>query len=65
MNNRLKTDQLCATSSFTTGLGSVLNLRGQLYDYDASDNPDHFAILNAWSMAGKDIRDVLENSQWR
>lgn len=60
MNNRLKTDFLCPSSSFLTGWGSVINVRGHLYDYNASDDPDSIAIGHDWRMIGQDIRDAIE-----
>jgi hypothetical protein len=59
MNNRMKTDVLCVASSFANGLGSVLNLRGQNYQYNVCDNPDEVAIFNDWLMVGQDIDDSL------
>ena len=63
MNNRLKTDFLCVSSSFLSGVGSVINLHGHFYDYNASDNPDTIAIANDWRMIGKDIREALDRAE--
>jgi hypothetical protein len=63
MNNRFKTDFLCPQSSFLSGLGSVINLRGHLYDYNASEDPDTIAIANDWLMVGQDIKDALEKAK--
>jgi hypothetical protein len=63
MNNRFKTDFLCASSSFLTGMGSVVNLRGHLYDYNSSDDPDQLAIAQDWQMVGQDMRDALKKAE--
>ncbi|HEY1716941.1 MAG TPA: hypothetical protein VGH42_01450 [Verrucomicrobiae bacterium] len=63
MNNRFKTDFLCASSSFLTGMGSVVNLRGHLYDYNSSDDPDQLAIAQDWQMVGQDIRVALKKAE--
>jgi hypothetical protein len=62
MNNRFKTDFLSASSSFLSGFGSVVNLRGHLYDYNVSEDPDEIAIAHDWNMVGQDIRDALEKA---
>ena len=61
--NGLKTDFLCASSSFLTGFGSVLYLGDKLHEYNASDDPDTLAIANDWLMIGKDIRAALEKGK--
>lgn len=63
MNNRFKTDFLSASSSFLTGMGSVVNLRGHLYDYNSSDDPDELAIAQDWQMVGQDMRDALKKAE--
>ena len=63
MNNRFKTDFLSASSSFLTGMGSVVNIRGHLYDYNSSDDPDQLAIAQDWQMVGQDMRDALKKAE--
>ena len=63
MNNRFKTDFLCASSNFLTGFGSVLNLEGRIYEYNCSENPDKLALANDWRMIGQDISDSLEKAK--
>ncbi|MEJ0088325.1 MAG: hypothetical protein WDM80_00990 [Limisphaerales bacterium] len=63
MNNRFKTDFLCASSSFLTGMGSVVNLRGHLYDYNSSEDPDQLAIAQDWQIVGQDMRDALKKAE--
>jgi hypothetical protein len=60
---RFKTDFLCASSSFLTGMGSVVNLRGHLYHYNTSQNPDDVAISHDWHMIGQDIRNALKKAE--
>jgi hypothetical protein len=62
MDDKFKTDFLCPSSSFLSGFGSVLNLRGQGYGYNTSDDPDEIAIASDWLMVGQDIRDALEKA---
>jgi len=63
MNNRFKTDFLCSSSSFLTGMGSVVDLRGHLYDYNSSDDPDQLAIAQDWLMVGQDMSDALKKAE--
>jgi hypothetical protein len=63
MNNRFKTDFLCASSNFLTGFGSVLNLQGSIYEYNRSEDPDKMALANDWRMVGQDISDSLEKAR--
>ena len=63
MNNRIKTDFLCASSSFAIGLGSVLNLGGKNYTYNETEDPDAIAIYNDWMMVGQDIDDSLAKAR--
>ena len=61
--NQPISDFLYASSSFLTGFGSVVNLGGQLYKYNTSDNPDENAIANDWRMVGRDIRTALDQAK--
>ena len=63
MNDRLKTDFLCPSSSFLSGFGSVLNVRGSHYHYNTSEDPDEIAIAHDWNMVGQDLDDALENAR--
>ena len=63
MNNRFKTDFLCSSSSFLSGMGSVVDLRGHLYDYNSSDDPDQLAIAQDWLMVGQDMSDALKKAE--
>jgi hypothetical protein len=63
MNNRYKTDFLCASSTFLMGVGSVLNLHGANYAYNTCGEPDTVAIANDWRMVGQDIADNLKKAK--
>lgn len=63
MNNRFKTDFLCASSNFLTGFGSVLNLHGHVYEYNLSEDPDKIALANDWRIVGQDISDSLQKAK--
>ena len=43
-------------------MGSVLNVRGNLYDYNTSEEPDEIAIAHDWNMVGQDILGALEKA---
>jgi hypothetical protein len=60
---RFKTDFLCESSSFLTGMGSVLDILGQNHKYNESENPDGIAISHDWHMVGQDILDVLKKAE--
>jgi hypothetical protein len=62
MNDRFKTDFLCASSSFLTGFGSVMSINGDLYQYNTSEDPDALATANDWLMVGQDIRDAMDKA---
>lgn len=57
---RIKTDFLAASSSFLAGYGSLVCLDGNLFEYNASSEPDEIAIENDWAMTGQDIFDALD-----
>jgi len=61
--NQFKTDFLYTSSSFLMGIGSVLNLQGRIYDYNASEDPDGLAIAHDWSMIGQDMRNALNRTK--
>lgn len=61
--NRLRTDFLSASSSFLTGLGSVVNVRGELYDYNTCEDPDRIALSTDWLMVGQDLQDALSKAK--
>jgi len=61
--NRFKTDFLCETSSFLTGMGSVLNICGQGHEYNESGDPDTIALSHDWHMVGQDMRDALKKAE--
>ena len=63
MNGNFKTDFLTATSTFIIGMGSVLNIGGDHFQYNRSATPeeaDKIALESDWKMVGQDIRAKLE-----
>lgn len=61
--NQFKTDFLCTPSTFLMGFGSVVNMKGNLYDYNTSNDPDKLAIAQDWKMVGQDIRNSLDKAK--
>ena len=61
--NRFKTDFLCASASFLSGFGSVMDIQGGGPICNLSDDPDSLAIAMDWSMVGQDIDDALRNAE--
>ena len=60
---RYATDFLFSTPSFLSGAGTVINLAGNYYEFNASDSgfeADKKAIENDFRMVGQDICDVIE-----
>ncbi len=61
---RYKTGVLFSTPSFLSGAGTVLNLAGNYYSFNASETDfeaDEMALENDFRMVGQDIHDVLES----
>ena len=59
MNNLLKTDFLVSDNSFMAGVGTAMNLAGNFFGYNYSQDPgeaDRKAIASDWSMVGQDLR---------
>ncbi len=56
------TDFLCETSTFLSGMGSVLNLSGPGHHYNESSNPDETAISHDWHMVGQDLEDAMRSA---
>ena len=52
---RYKTDFLLPKSSVITGMGSIMNIVGNYFEFNYSDNPDKKAIENDWGVVGNDI----------
>ena len=60
---RFATDFLFSTPTFLSGAGTVINLAGNYYDFNASDSgseADVLALSNDFRMVGQDLADVLE-----
>jgi hypothetical protein len=41
------------------GMGSVLNLAGDYYEYNVSDEPDQLALWADWTMVGNDLAAAM------
>lgn len=63
MNNRFTTDFLCSSSSFLSGMGSVISLNGNIFRYNTCSDPDRIAIAHDWHMVGQDISDSIKKAQ--
>lgn len=59
---RFTTDFLCETSTFLSGMGSVLNISGVAHQYNHSKNPDEIAISHDWHMVGQDLCDAMRDA---
>ena len=60
---RYTTDFLFSTSSFWSGVGTIMNIPGNFYAYNTSMSgleADEIAIENDFRMIGQDINDVIE-----
>lgn len=60
---KYRTDFLFPTSSFLTGVGSVLNVYGNYYVFNSSKTPkiaDFKALSSDWGVIGQDIKSVTE-----
>jgi hypothetical protein len=60
---KIQTDFLFAQPSFASGVGSTLDLWGQMAEYNQSETPaeaDANAIFADWAVVGQDISDAAE-----
>lgn len=58
---RYSTDFLFSMPSFLVGVGSVMNIAGNYFDFSSSDNDaDTKAILSDWGVVGQDILQAIE-----
>lgn len=63
MGTDLKTDFLVPTSSFMVGVGSVMNIGGDYFEYRLSASPeeaDALALRSDWNNVGKDVGNACE-----
>ncbi len=57
------TDFLFSTPSFLIGAGSVLNLEGNYYSFNFSNDPaqaDALALASDFGCVGQDVQSVIE-----
>ena len=62
MGPQFRTDFLTPANSFVSGMGSVLNIGGNYFDYNISSSPqeaDTLAIYMDWRMIGEDIANSM------
>jgi len=58
---RARTDFLFPKNTFLSGMGSVLNIAGNYYEFNSSNTDmeaDAFALRNDWECIGKDIKSA-------
>ena len=64
MNRTVQTDYLTATSGFLVGMGSVLNLRGNYFNFNTSNSPEEADRLareiDGWMIA-QDLAAALRS----
>lgn len=61
-NTTYQTDYLFESSSFLAGMGSVLNISGQNFNYNTSataQDADKKALENDWGVVGQDIQSAI------
>jgi len=67
MNSNYTTDFLTSSGSFLIGMGSVLNIGGNYFNYNSSSSPEEAdikALQMDWNMVGQDIvHSTNENSE--
>ncbi|MDD2772102.1 MAG: hypothetical protein PHP45_00225 [Elusimicrobiales bacterium] len=63
-NLKFKTDFLFPKSSFVGGMGSVMNLAGNYFEFNGSDTPeeaDARAIRADWCVVGQDLQQSINH----
>jgi hypothetical protein len=55
----ISTGFLYATPSFLSGAGSVLNIFGDYFEYNTSDEADEIAIQSDFDNVGEDIKKAM------
>ncbi|HRD06574.1 MAG: hypothetical protein U0V54_01670 [Saprospiraceae bacterium] len=61
--SKYRTNVLFQRTSFLKGMGSVLNISGNYYQFDYSDSSliaDSKAIKSDWGVIGQDIKNAAE-----
>lgn len=60
---RYITSYIYSDSGFLVGMGSILNISGNYFDYNYCSSPeeaDRKALKSDWKMVGQDIYDVMD-----
>ncbi len=63
MNGNPRTDFLTSASTFVIGMGSVMNLGGNYFPFNRSDNPeeaDQAALAGDWALVANDMRAGID-----
>jgi len=59
---KYKTNFLVPSTSFLIGMGSIMNIQGNYFDFNYSDTleeADGKAIENDWGVVGNDLRKAI------
>jgi hypothetical protein len=59
---KYKTNFLVPNTSFLIGMGSIMNIQGNYFDFNYSDTleeADSKAIENDWGVVGNDLRRAI------
>ena len=62
---QFKSDFLFPDTDFITGMGSVLNIAGNYFEFSSSKTEqiaDSRALKSDWGVVGQDIKDVMNNN---
>lgn len=63
---KYRTDFLLPKNSFISGMGSVLNLKGEYFKYNTSRSgleADNRATKSDWGVVGQDIRNAFNKKR--
>lgn len=64
-SNNYKTSFLFPRTSFLIGIGSIINIAGNYFDfnyYESDDEADFRAIENDWGVIGQDIAHTIQST---
>lgn len=65
MNDTKKavSDYLFSTSNMLSAIASIINIPGNFYEFNLSENPDQEALKNDLAVIGGDMNNILENKK--
>jgi hypothetical protein len=67
-NKKYRTDFLFPANGFLVGMGNTLNIAGNYYQFNYSDNDeeaDSKAIESDWGVIGQDIENAILNHPFK